>query len=60
VGTRNIVVLATQTKLLSLNGGPLLVDTGDEDLDRELAGYARVVTGLGHSTMYKVAAAGEE
>ncbi len=44
----------------SLGGGPLLVDTGDEDLDRELAGYARVVTGLAHSTMYKVAAAGEE
>ena len=43
----NIIVLATQTKLLSLGGGPLLVDTGDEDLDRELAGYARVVTGLG-------------
>ena len=59
VGRDNVTVVATQTKLLSLNGGPLLVDTGDEALDRSLAGYSRVVTALGRMTMYRVAAVSE-
>src|SRR5665647_828616 len=54
VGTAAIIVIATQTKLLSLEGRPLLVDTGDPALDAELCGYAKVVTGLGERTMYKV------
>jgi predicted polyphosphate/ATP-dependent NAD kinase len=56
VGKERITVIATQTKLLSLEGRPLLVDTGDPGLDAELAGYARVVTALGERTMYKVGA----
>jgi predicted polyphosphate/ATP-dependent NAD kinase len=59
VGRDNVVVAATQTKLLSLGGGPLLVDTGDEELDASFAGYVRVVTSLGQATMYRVAAAGD-
>ncbi len=54
VGTAAITVIATQTKLLSLEGRPLLVDTGDPALDAELGGYAKVVSGLGERTMYKV------
>ncbi len=53
-GPGNVTVIATQTKLLSLEGRPLLVDTGDPELDAELCGYAKVVTGLGERTMYKV------
>jgi predicted polyphosphate/ATP-dependent NAD kinase len=56
VGTAAITVIATQTKLLSLEGRPLLVDTGDPALDAELGGYAKVVSGLGERTMYKVGA----
>jgi predicted polyphosphate/ATP-dependent NAD kinase len=56
VGAAGITVIATQTKLLSLQGRPLLVDTGDTVLDAELCGYAKVVTGLGERTMYKVGA----
>ena len=56
VGTAAITVIATQTKLLSLEGRPLLVDTGDPALDAELCGYVKVVTGLGERTMYKVGA----
>jgi predicted polyphosphate/ATP-dependent NAD kinase len=56
VGTAGITVIATQTKLLSLEGRPLLVDTGDPVLDGELRGYVKVVTGLGERTMYKVGA----
>jgi predicted polyphosphate/ATP-dependent NAD kinase len=56
VGEERITVIATQTKLLSLEGRPLLVDTGDPGLDAELAGYASVITALGERTMYKVGA----
>jgi predicted polyphosphate/ATP-dependent NAD kinase len=54
VGRDNIIVLATREKLASLRGRPLLVDTGDEDLDRSLAGYWKVMTGYREYTMYKV------
>jgi predicted polyphosphate/ATP-dependent NAD kinase len=56
VGTDHVIVVATQTKLLSLGGGPLLVDTGDPALDAELGGYTKVVTGLGERIMYRVGA----
>ena len=56
VGPGNVIVIATQTKLLSLEGRPLLVDTGDPSLDEQLSGYVKVVTALGERTMYKVGA----
>jgi predicted polyphosphate/ATP-dependent NAD kinase len=56
VGPGHVIVIATQTKLLSLEGGPLLVDTGDPSLDEQLSGYVKVVTALGERTMYKVGA----
>ena len=56
VGPDHVVVIATQTKLLSLQGRPLLVDTGDPALDEQLSGYVKVVTALGERTMYKVGA----
>ncbi len=55
-GPANVIVIATQTKLLSLEGRPLLVDTGDPGLDEQLSGYVKVVTALGERTMYKVGA----
>ncbi len=55
VGREQVTVVASQTKLLSLRGGPLLVDTGDPELDASFAGYLRVVTQLGRRTMYRVA-----
>lgn len=57
-GRENVIVVATQTKLLSLGGGPLLVDTGDPDLDASFDGYLKVVTALGEMTVYPVASGG--
>ena len=56
VGPDHVIVIATQTKLLSLEGRPLLVDTGDPALDEQLSGYAKVVSALGERTMYRVGA----
>ena len=47
VGTKNIIVAASETKMLALEGKPLRVDTGDPDTDKMLKGYQKVVTGLG-------------
>jgi predicted polyphosphate/ATP-dependent NAD kinase len=55
VGRENIIVIATKSKLASLRGSPLLFDTGDADLDRELSGYIRVTTGYRDYTMYRLA-----
>jgi predicted polyphosphate/ATP-dependent NAD kinase len=55
VGIKNIIVLATKTKLKALEGRPLLVDTGDEQLDQQLCGFRRIITGYSDSVMYRVA-----
>lgn len=55
VGVDGIVVVATTAKLASFGGRPLLVDTGDADLDAELAGFRRVVTSYGRETVHRVA-----
>ena len=54
IGSDNIIVVATHRKILELNGRPLLVDTGDSNLDEELSGYTRVVTGFRESHIYRV------
>jgi predicted polyphosphate/ATP-dependent NAD kinase len=56
VGPDNLVVVATPDKIHALRGRPLWVDSGDRRLDRELAGYVRVVTGYGTCAVYRVSA----
>ncbi len=55
LGKGNIIVVATKEKLASLRGRPLLVDTGDETVDKMLNGYLRVITGFENYSVYKVA-----
>ncbi|PTB85468.1 ATP-NAD kinase [Pseudidiomarina aestuarii] len=45
IGRDHIWVVATKRKLHALDGRPLLVDSGDPELDDELAGLQRVITG---------------
>ena len=55
-GKDAIVVVATTTKLAALRGRPLLVDTGDPEVDDMLSGYIRVVTGINMESVYRVSA----
>ena len=55
VGLDNIIIAASKPKMLSLFGKPLLIDTGDEELNANLCGYRRVHVGYGDSVMFKVA-----
>ncbi len=55
VGARDIVVVTAMEKLAALDGRPLFVDTGDEELDQELAGFINVRTGARRSVQYRVA-----
>ena len=54
VGSHNIIVIATPSKIFSLKLKPLLVDTGDEDVNQMLRGYKRVVTGYGEEMVCRV------
>jgi predicted polyphosphate/ATP-dependent NAD kinase len=44
-GRANVYTIATREKLLAMPSPILHADTGDVDLDRDLAGYHRVLTG---------------
>jgi predicted polyphosphate/ATP-dependent NAD kinase len=44
VGKQRIIVLATKSKLQSVDGRVLRVDTGDAEVDEMLRGYIRVMT----------------
>ena len=44
IGKQRVIVAATKSKLQSIDGGVLRVDTGDVEVDKMLKGYIRVVT----------------
>jgi len=50
----NLWVVGTRTKLKSLEGRPLLVDTDDPELDRDLAGLIEIVTGYEDRLFYRL------
>jgi predicted polyphosphate/ATP-dependent NAD kinase len=55
VGRENVIVVSTIGKIHSLGGRPLLVDTGDREVDGMLGGHVRIVTGYNEQVVYRVA-----
>lgn len=55
IGKDNIYIIATKTKLNTLDARPLITDTGDSELDMELSGYLPVITGYNDQVLYPVA-----
>lgn len=53
VGKENVVVIATKKKLMSLKG-PLLVDTGDDEVNKLFNGYIRVRTSYSEEAIERV------
>jgi len=55
LGKGRIDILASRTKLGTLEGRPLVVDTGDAELDRALCGLWPVISGYEDTLLYRVA-----
>lgn len=55
LGRENIIVVATKSKMKELDGRPLIVDSGDAELNHQLAGLIPVTTGYRDSILYRVA-----
>ena len=53
-GRAGLTVLATEDKLAALETPRLWVDTGDPELDADLAGFVRVQTGAARFTMMRI------
>ena len=53
-GRDNIIIVASNEKLRSLETRPMISDTGDTALDERLAGLYSVVTGYQQKTLYRL------
>ncbi len=54
LGMKNIDIIATAEKIHSLNGQPVRVDTGDENLNKMLYGMVSVTTGYDEKIFYRI------
>jgi len=54
IGLDKVHVLATKTKLKALNNQPMLVDTGDPELDEALQGVVPVMCGFNDHVLYPI------
>lgn len=52
IGRDHLRIVATKTKLKTLAGRPLVMDSGDPDLDRSWQGYIPVITGYQDTVLY--------
>lgn len=55
IGRSHVMLVASKTKLQTLNHKPLIADTGDIELDKELAGMITVITGYHDQVLYPIA-----
>ncbi len=55
VGRDSLHLVATRTKLNALEGRPLIIDSGDPELDRDWSGLIQVHTGYRDAVLYRIA-----
>lgn len=55
IGKNNLIVVATESKMIALGGKPLLVDTGDPEVNRQFSGYVKVITAINRTMAYPIA-----
>ena len=54
VGVQNLIVVASPQKIAGLPDHAMIVDTANPEIDRELAGHIRVITGWRRETVCRV------
>jgi predicted polyphosphate/ATP-dependent NAD kinase len=54
VGLDNITIVAGKAKIAGLAGRPLLVDTNDTKLDRQMCGLRKITSGYDDHVLYRV------
>jgi len=54
VGLENLEFLATQSKILALNGKPLRIDSGSDRLDRKLSGFHKITCAYDDALLYEI------
>lgn len=54
VGKENISIVATRSKIDALQGRPLLVDTGDQEVNSLFHGYVRVISSYNQEITVKI------
>ncbi len=52
LGLDNLIVVATKTKIKALDGRALGLDTGDQELNKQLSGFIPVTTGYDDTIIY--------
>lgn len=55
IGRDSLYLVATRTKLNALEGRPLIIDSGDAELNRDWSGLVQVHTGYRDAVLYRVA-----
>jgi predicted polyphosphate/ATP-dependent NAD kinase len=54
VGRENLDFLATQSKILALEGKPLRIDSGSDSLDRALSGFHKIICAYDDALLYEI------
>lgn len=52
VGKHNLEIISSKTKIIALQGRPLIIDSGDQTLDRDWRGSIEILTGYQDRIVY--------
>ena len=60
IGRKSIWIVGTRTKLKSLEGRPLLLDTDDPELDRDWSGLVEIISGYEDRLIHRLSGEGPD